>query len=98
LWKQRLNQVSVKLELAHPVDKVLEQEIVAALAKTLNVQPIVTVEINPELIAGFVARAGDRVFDASTRTSLERIRQTMLERAVEMIQQHPEKILQETAT
>lgn len=98
LWKERLEQVSVKLELAHPVDKALEEEIVATLAKALNAQPLVSVVINPDLIAGFVARVGDRVFDASTRTSLERTRQAMIARAVEAIQQQPHKIFHESET
>lgn len=96
LWKVRLDQISVKLELAHPVDKALEEEIVATLAKALNAQPLVSVVINPDLIAGFVARVGDRVFDASTRSSLERTRQAMIARAVEAIQQQPHMIFQET--
>ncbi len=88
LWKERCNQVTVYLELASEVDRTLEQEIVANLAKSFDTNPIVQVKINPDLIAGFVARVGDRVFDASTRTSLERTRQLMIASAVDAIQQH----------
>ncbi|MDZ4656804.1 MAG: ATP synthase F1 subunit delta [Bythopirellula sp.] len=95
LWQVRRNQVSVKLELAHPVDAALQQEMIALLGKRLEAEPLVTVTINPDLIAGFVVRSGDRVLDASTRTNLERARQGMIARAVEAIQQHPDKIFQQ---
>lgn len=95
LWQVRLNQVSVKLELAHPVDAALQQEMIALLGKRLEAEPLVTVTINPDLIAGFVVRSGDRVLDASTRTNLERARQGMIARAVEAIQQHPDRIFQQ---
>ncbi len=96
LWQVRLNQVSVKLELAHPVDAALQQEMIALLGKKLGAQPLVTVVINPDLIAGFVVRSGDRVLDASTRSNLERARLGMIARAVEAIQQNPHKIFQQT--
>ncbi len=96
LWQVRRNQVSVKLELAHPVDAALEQEMIDLLGKKLNAKPLVTIVINPELIAGFVVRTGDRVLDASTRTNLERARLGMIARAVEAIQQNPHKIFQQT--
>jgi len=88
LWKKRCGQITVHLELAQAVDPALEQEIIATLAKMLSSKPIVEVKINPDLIAGMVARVGDRVFDASTRTSLERARQSMISSAVESIQRH----------
>ncbi|TWU27353.1 ATP synthase F1 subunit delta [Bythopirellula polymerisocia] len=88
LWKERCNQVTVHLELAQEVDQTLEQEIIATLAQVFDTHPIVQVKINADLIAGFVARVGDRVFDASTRTSLERTRQLMIASAVESIQRH----------
>ena len=88
LWKERCNQVTIHLELAHEVDPKLEQEIIAALANAFGSKPFVEVKINPDLIAGLVARVGDRVFDASTRTSLERTRQAMIASAVESIQRH----------
>lgn len=96
LWYVRRNQVEVTLELAHPIEQSLQQELIDRLAKKLNKEPLVTVKINPDLIAGFVVRSGDRVLDASTRTNLERARQAMIARAVETIQQKPEQFYQQT--
>lgn len=89
LWKRRCDQVTVTLELADELDSGLQQEIVSALSKALGCEPIVSVRINSDLIAGFVARVGDRIYDASTRTSLERARQAMVKNAVELIQRQP---------
>jgi F-type H+-transporting ATPase subunit delta len=94
LWNVRQNLVAVKLELAHAIDPALQQEMIDLISKRLNAKTIVTVEINPDLIAGFVVRAGDRVLDASVRTNLERARHAMIDKAIEMISQRPEKYYQ----
>jgi F-type H+-transporting ATPase subunit delta len=91
LWMQRQNQLAVTLELAHEIDPALQQEMIALIDKRLTADTIVTVKINPDLIAGFVVRAGDRVLDASVRTNLERARQSMVEKSIERIAQRPEK-------
>jgi len=88
LWRERCEEQSVFLELAHEADDSLREEILTALADTLGTHPMVTVNVNPDLIGGFVAKVGDRVYDASVRTSLEHTRQAMVERAVEAIQHH----------
>jgi F-type H+-transporting ATPase subunit delta len=98
LWTQRLNQVGVKLELAHAIDPALQQQMIDLIGKRLNAEPMVTVVINPDLIAGFVVRAGDRVLDASVRTNLERARHAMIDKAIEKIQQRPEAIFQSAET
>jgi F-type H+-transporting ATPase subunit delta len=94
LWNVRQNKVAVKLELAHAIDPALQQELIALIAKRLDAKTVVTVEINPDLIAGFVVRAGDQVLDASIRTNLERARHAMIDKAIEKIAQRPEKYYQ----
>ena len=93
-WNVRQNQIAVQLELAHEIDAGLEQQLIDLVAQKLKSKPIVSVEINPDLIAGFVVRAGDRVFDASVRTNLERARNTMIERAVERISERSTRFYQ----
>ena len=93
-WNIRRIQVAVKLELAQPIDPKLQQEMIDVIARKLNAKMVVDVEINPALIAGFVVRAGDRVFDASVRTNLERARSAMIDKAVEHIQQRPDRFIQ----
>jgi F-type H+-transporting ATPase subunit delta len=97
LWQVRLNEISVKLELAHPIDESLQQHMIDVIGQRLGKKPLVTVVINPELIGGFVVRAGDRVLDASVRYNLERARQEMVARSIEAIQRTPEKFQQQEA-
>jgi len=94
LGEQRSNRVPVQLELAIDLDASLHAEIVRSLRSSLGIEPVVTTKINPDLIAGFVVRVGDKVYDASTRTSLERSRQAMIDRAVEAIQNKPGQFLE----
>ena len=94
LWEERSNRVPVLVELALDLDDSLHKEIVSSLRDSLGIDPVVTTKINPDLIAGFVVRVGDKVYDASTRTSLEKSRQAMIERAIETIQNQPEQFLE----
>lgn len=94
LWERRSNRVPVLVELALDLDDSLHKEIVNSLRDKLGIEPVVTTKINPDLIAGFVVRVGDKVYDASTRTSLERSRQAMISRAIGTIQDKPEKFLE----
>ena len=43
------------------------------------------------LIAGFVVRVGDTLYDGSVKTRFERARKSMIERAIENIETRPEK-------
>ncbi len=91
LWQHQNNHMRVQVQTAHALDAVLEQELSDTLRKVLNCELLITTEVRPELIGGFVVRMGDRVLDASTRTSLDRTRQAMIERAIEAIQNQPEQ-------
>jgi F-type H+-transporting ATPase subunit delta len=85
-WYSRSGRIPTQLETANPLDSVLQQEILTAFHHVLGADPIVTHRVNPDLIAGFVIRVGDRVYDGSVRTQLEHMRQGMINRAVEAIQ------------
>jgi F-type H+-transporting ATPase subunit delta len=97
LWQVRLNEIAVKLELAHPIEDSLQQHMIDVIGQRLGKKPLVTVEIKPELIGGFIVRAGDRVLDASVRTNLERARQEMVAKSIEAIQRTPEQFFQEAS-
>ncbi|MAT69625.1 MAG: ATP synthase F1 subunit delta [Planctomycetaceae bacterium] len=89
LWQERSGRKQVVLETAEPIDATVEGEILGTLRGLLGAEPDVTRRVNPELLAGFVVRVGDRVYDASARTRLERTRQNMIERAAEAIHLDP---------
>jgi F-type H+-transporting ATPase subunit delta len=79
----------VEVEAALPVEPPLLAEIVAGLKRAFGAEPVVTTRVNPDLLAGFVVRIGDKVYDASARTGIERARQSMVARAIETIQSKP---------
>ncbi|MEQ8837682.1 MAG: ATP synthase F1 subunit delta, partial [Lacipirellulaceae bacterium] len=83
MWEERSGRVRVELEIPQPIDDALQGEILASLGKVLGADPHVETRINPELLAGFVVRVGDKVYDASARTRLENSRQGMVEHAIE---------------
>jgi len=93
LWQAQSGRVPVQVQSAVALDATLIQELRDMLSKVLECEPIISTEVDPELIGGFVVRMGDKVFDASTRTNLERTRQAMISRAVEAIQSQPEHFL-----
>ena len=65
----------------------------SAFGDVLGADPIVTQRVNPDLIAGFVIRVGDRVYDGSIRTRLEQMRLNMIDRAVDAIQRNPRQFV-----
>ncbi len=95
LWQQRRGHVAVEVQFASEPDEALRQEIVKSLQLTLGADPQISTSVAPELLAGFVVRVGDKVYDASTRTSLEKARRNMIDRAYEAIQSRPRQFMQQ---
>jgi F-type H+-transporting ATPase subunit delta len=95
LWEQRSGRVRVEVQFAVEPDPSLQQEVVTALKVLLQAEPIITTTLDPDLVAGFVVRVGDMVYDGSARTSLDRARQSMIARARESIHQQPGQFVQE---
>ncbi|MCA9229954.1 MAG: ATP synthase F1 subunit delta [Planctomycetales bacterium] len=96
LWELQNNRVQVQVQTASELSHELQHELREMLGKALGCEPLVTTEINPDLIGGFVVRMGDKVFDASTRTNLERTRQAMIARAIETIQNQPSHFIDQS--
>lgn len=94
LWEERSGRMPVEIQLAFETSSSLVDEIMAALKRNFGADPVVKTVINPELIAGFVVRVGDQVYDASARTSFEHARTAMVARVVEAIQSHPEQFME----
>ncbi len=94
VWAERNNRRNVRIELAQEAAPPLLEELINKLQQSLGAEPVVTTVVNPDLIAGFVVRVGDRVYDASTRTSFERARSAMVARAIEAIQSRPEQFME----
>ncbi len=78
---RRNNRVPVTIRSAVPLNAELLAEIEPKL-KTLvdGGTPVVTSEVDPELIGGLVVQVGDQVYDASVRHHLNQIRENLSSR------------------
>jgi F-type H+-transporting ATPase subunit delta len=83
----------VEIRVATPLDDALRGEIQSELRKVLGTEPVLSVKVDPSLIAGMVVRVGDRVYDGSVHNQLERVRAAMIDRATEQIETRPDSFL-----
>jgi F-type H+-transporting ATPase subunit delta len=97
LWGESKGRRAVVVRSATELPASLKTELAAALKAKLGIEAEMTVMVDPELIAGMVVQVGDTIFDGSVRTSLERTRRQMVERAIDAIESRPEKFLLEIA-
>jgi F-type H+-transporting ATPase subunit delta len=75
-------QVSSAIPLAEDQQEKLRQELRAAFDK----EPILDVQVDPDLLGGMVVRVGDWLYDHSVRTQLESIRHQLIARSSYEIQ------------
>jgi F-type H+-transporting ATPase subunit delta len=86
LREQGANRVRVLVEVAAPLSDAQKDDVAATLAAALGKTPVVVVQPTPELIGGMIVRVGDRVFDTSVRTKLQRLRNQLTARGAHEIQ------------
>jgi F-type H+-transporting ATPase subunit delta len=82
----RKNRVNVKLYTASPVDKNMMDEIVDILRDYLLKEPVMSHQVRPEIIGGFVAKAGDFLIDGSVRTKIKELQKQLIMRGEDEIQ------------
>jgi F-type H+-transporting ATPase subunit delta len=82
----RSSRIRVKVTTPTGIDRHLQEEIEASLRNYLKKEPMVDYHINPEIIGGFVARAGDLLIDGSIRTQLGMLKKTLIRRGEDEIQ------------
>ena len=66
--------VEARVEVASPLDSTMEDQVRAHLAECTGKKVQMEVRVRPELIGGAVITVGDRLFDGSMRTHLEKMR------------------------
>jgi F-type H+-transporting ATPase subunit delta len=96
LDEQRHGRVRVQVQTAVPLPGPLETRLRQRLQDVLSAEPILESQVDAGLLAGLVLRVGDRVYDGSVRTRLERLSEQIIERSLHEIQSrrnrlgHPE--------
>jgi F-type H+-transporting ATPase subunit delta len=86
LHAKRRGMTDVEVRVAAPLDDATYAEIVTQLRKSLGTEPVLTVKVNPTLLGGIVVRVGDRVYDGSVQSQLERTRVAMISKATQQIE------------
>lgn len=86
LYDKQRNRIHIQLTTATPVDDASADRIRNNLRGMLGGEPILELRVDPEVIGGAVLRIGDSVYDGSIATSLQNMRQQMIDRSVHEIQ------------
>lgn len=73
----RQNKVEGVVESASPMSDEDVQSLATGLGKRLGKELVLTVKVDEDLLGGFRVRVGDRMFDASLRSQLEALGQTL---------------------
>ena len=66
---------------ALPIDKQEEAKLTERLAAITGKKVVLTTEVDPAIIGGFVARIGDKLIDGSTKAKLEALKRRLVTQA-----------------
>ncbi|MEM8866148.1 MAG: ATP synthase F1 subunit delta [Planctomycetota bacterium] len=93
LYDSDNGQVHVTVTSAVPLTDDVLHDLESALRTKLEIEPIVQANVDPEMIAGIKIRVRDTVYDGSLRTIFAKARNSIVERAIERIENDPSHFL-----
>jgi len=70
----------VRLVSAHPLEEAEVARLSDALGKALGIVPRTHLAVDPAILGGFVARVGNRIYDASVERELTRFEESAASR------------------
>ncbi len=76
----------VQVTTATPIDSVARGKLTASLRKLVGGEPVLSSNVDPDVIGGVIIRVGDVVYDASILTQLNKVRQNIVYRSAHEIQ------------
>ena len=76
---RRLGVVRAEVRTAHPLNADQEQRLRTVLERMLDKKVKLELDLDPKLLAGFVARIGSRRYDASLNGQIDRLAATLAE-------------------
>jgi len=89
---RHLGRIPATVTTAEPVDEATMERIRQALRRYLGRDPIIEYRIDPALVGGFVARAGDVLVDASVKTQLTTVRDHLIVRGEDEVQSGRDRV------
>lgn len=86
-------RVQVEVTTAAPVPAEVLDGVRNRLAGSLGREVVVHTRVNPELLGGIVVRIGDKVYDGSIKSSLERMREETFSQSVENMRRNLDRLV-----
>lgn len=91
LFNERSNLADVLVRVASPIDDATIEHIKTTVRAHTGKEPVVEVEVVPEIIGGLEVRVGDTVYDGTVRTAFKKAHKTIVAQTVEAIETNPER-------
>lgn len=86
LYDGKQRRIRVKVRAAAALTQAQEERLKKELHDEYKLDPILDVQIDPDLLGGMVVQVGDMVFDGTVRTRLDRLRNQLMVRSSHEIQ------------
>jgi len=93
LLDERRGRVVITVVTASPIENELQMQIASKLSNALDKQVLLRTQVNADLLGGLEIRIGDKVFDGSLRTRLDKMRQDAFSQVVERMRRNPERLV-----
>lgn len=93
LYDRDNGRVHVTVTAAQPLSDDLVGELESALRAKLGIEPVVAQSVDPDMIAGVKIRVRDTVYDGSLKTIFAKAKQSIIQRAIEKIEDDPSHFL-----
>lgn len=84
-------RADVVVRLAQEADAGLLKQIEETIKQKMGFEPILRVEIVPELVGGLEVRVGDTVFDGTVKTAFAKAHKKIVAQTIEAIETQPER-------
>ena len=83
--------VDVLVRVASPVDDATLELVKKIVRDRGGKEPVVEVEVAPEIVGGLEVRIGDTVYDGTIRTAFKKAHKAIVAQTVEAIETNPER-------
>lgn len=85
LYNEEIGIVEAQVTAASELEESVQQQIAEKLATILGKKVNLSLSVDPSMLGGLKIRVGDKVFDGSVQSQLERVRRTTFEKSAETI-------------
>ncbi|QDU88625.1 ATP synthase subunit delta [Pirellulimonas nuda] len=98
IYDEEQGRRRVEISVAHQLSPELQEEIVGGVRSRFGFEPVVSVTVDPSLVAGIVLRVGDTVYDGSVSNAFRKAHQAIVQHVIQRIEDNPMHFLSEAAS